>query len=178
MSKVFMSLLATILMAALSVTACSSENGGGSSGPKAGQTAISLTLSGGDLSAPVEFSGTVDQTMSVFSSSMTLLGTGLDFTGSDGKSVLNQMVLSLESSKAGTYPVKDVDSDMVFFFPDTGTGYSIDPRAGTGTVKVERLGGEHVRLHFDFDASPTNIGGRDLIFHIKGKFESRPKVTN
>lgn len=86
------------------------------------------------------------------------------------------MILSIESSAAGTYPVKDVDSDMVFRFPDVNKGYSLQPRDGTGTVKVERLRDKHVRLHLDFDASPTNIGGKDLVFHVEGVLESRPKI--
>ena len=176
MSKVIMFLLATILVAAMSLTGCSDDNGGGSAGLKAGQSAISLHLSGGHLSDTLEFSGTVDKTMMIFSSSMTYLGSGLDITGSNGTAMLGQMILSLESSEAGTYPVKDVDIDMVFSFPADNKGYSIQPREGTGTVTVERLDGEHVRLLLNFDASPTNIGGKDMIFHIEGVLESRPRI--
>lgn len=176
MPKRILLLLATILLAAMSLTGCADDNGGGSTGPDAGQSAVSLRLSGGHLSETIEFSGTDDSTMSIFSTSMTYLGTGLDFTASNSTAVLEQMVLSIESSEAGTYPVKDVDSDMVVRFPDEGKGYSLKPRDGTGTVKVERLGGDHVRLHLDFDASPTNIGGRDLVFHVEGVYESRPRA--
>lgn len=174
MQKITVFLLAVMLVAAMFLTGCSDDKAGGSAGPKAGQSAISLHLSGGHLNDPLEFSATVDKTMMIFSNSMTFLGSGLDITGSNGTAVFEQMILSLESSAAGTYPVADVDSDMVFRFPAVNEGYSLQPRDGTGTVKVERLDGEHVRLYLNFDASPTNIGGKDLIFHIEGVFESRP----
>src|SRR5690554_2374589 len=136
------SLLSVVLLVALSLTGCSNDKGG-DSGLKAGQSAISLQLSGGHLSDALEFRGTVDKTMMVFSSSMTFLGRGLDITGSNATAVFEQLILSLESSAAGTYPVKDVDIDMVFNFPTEGTGYSMQPRDGTGTVTLERLDGEH-----------------------------------
>lgn len=164
---------ATVLVAAMSLTGCSDD---AEAGPKAGQSSLSLRLSGGHLKEPIDFVATVDKTMSVFSSSMTFLGSGLDITGSNGTAVLKQMILGPETSKDGIYSAMDGDSDMVFRFPDVNKGYSIRPREGTGTIKIERLDGKHVRMHLDFDASPTNIGGRDLVFHIKGVFESRPKV--
>ena len=178
MPKIMMFLLATILGAAMPLTGCSGDNGGSNAAPKAGQSTISLHLSGGHLSDTLEFSGTFDNTMSIFSSSMTYLGPGLDLTASNGTAVFKQMTLSIESSEAGTYPVKDVSSDMVFRFPDVNKGYSLRPREGTGTVKVERLDGDHVRLHLDFDASPTNIRSKDLIFHVEGVLESRPRVRD
>ena len=176
MQKIIVFLLATMLVAATSLTGCSDDKGGGRAGLKPGQSAISLQLSGGHLSDALEFSGTVDKTMMIFSNSMTFLGSGLDITGSNGTAVFEQMILSLESAEAGTYPVKDVDVDMVFNFPAEGTDYSMQPREGTGTVTVERLDGEHLRLLLNFDASPSNIGGRDMIFHIEGVFESRQSL--
>src|SRR5690554_531909 len=104
------SLLSVVLLVALSLTGCSNDKGG-DSGLKAGQSAISLQLSGGHLSDALEFRGTVDKTMMVFSSSMIFLGRGLDITGSNATAVFEQLILSLESSAAGTYPVKDVDID-------------------------------------------------------------------
>lgn len=90
MPKIIVFLLAATLVAAISLTGCSDDNGKAGAGPQPGQSAISLRLSGGHLSDTLEFSGTVDKTMSVFSSSMTYLGTGLDFTGSNGTAVLRR----------------------------------------------------------------------------------------
>lgn len=64
---------------------------------------------------------------------------------------------------------------MVFRFPEAGTGWSVRPSQATGSVKVEPLEGEHVRIHLDFDTSPSNIGGQDMVFHINDVLESRPR---
>lgn len=175
MPKIIVLFAAAILLATISVSGCSGDIGATSAGPKAGQSAISLQLSGGHLADPLEFSGTVDKTLYIGSSSMSFLGSGLDFTGSNGTAVLQQMIVDLNSLEAGTYPAKEQDVDMVFHFPTADIGYSMQPRESAGTIKIERLGGEHVRIHFDFDASPSNIGSKSVVFHVKGVLESRPR---
>lgn len=175
MPKSIMLFAAAILLATLSVSGCSGDTGTSGVSLKAGQSALSLQLGGGHLTEPLEFSGTADKTMYISSTSIIFLGGGIDLTGSNGTAVLEQVLLDLNSAEPGTYPAKESDVDMVFDFPEAGTGYSMQPREGTGTIRIEQLNGEHMRVHFDFDASPSNIGSKEMVFHVKGVLESRPR---
>lgn len=171
MRKTIIFWLAVTLITGTGLTGCS-DDGGGSDAPKSGESAISLRLSGGHLTNTLEFDGTIDAKPSVGSSSISLTATGIDITASNGTAKFRQMTFSVESSDSETHPVKDVSIDMPFFFPDLPSLYSLRPIDGTGTVKIERTGEDRVRFELNFDASPTQMGGKDQVFHLEGVIDS------
>lgn len=163
--------LAVTLLTATGLAGCSDDNGGGGKA-KSGTSAVSLRLSGGHLTNTLEFDGIIDDKPSVFPNAIYLIATGIDITASNGTAEFRQMTLDVESPDSGTYQVKDVDIDMPFFFPDISKSYSLRPIDGTGTVTVERIGDDRIRFNLDFDASPTQLGGRDQVFQLEGEIDS------
>lgn len=166
MRKVFM--ICVLLVGGLAI-GCD----GNSDGPAAGQTHISWELSGGHLEEPLTFEGNFDVSPSTFDSSTNILARNLDLKASNGTAVLRQFVFSPEIGESGTYASGEADFSANLRFPDEGVGYQLHDNPGDGTFTLDRSDAERVIVDMDFEASPSNIGGRDLVFHLKGVIDSR-----
>lgn len=149
------------------------DGSGKGGGPKSGQTKISLVLSGGNLGEPQEFEGTFDVSPNLFATSTSILATKLDLKAKNGTAVLQQFIFGPELGQSGTYDAGDAEFSMNVWFPDNDVGYQLHDNAGGGTFTLDRGNDDRATVQIDFDASPSNIGGRDLVFHIKGVIDSR-----
>lgn len=124
------------------------------------------------MDAPQTFEGTFDISPNLFSSSTTVLATKLDLQASNGTAVLEQVIISPETGTSGTYDAEDSDFSANFQFPDDDVGYQLHANEGDGSFTLHR-DDKRATFDIDFDASPSNIGGRDLVFHVKGTIDAR-----
>lgn len=166
---IFLSLTLGLLMAG-----CGKDSDG-DGGPKAGQTSYSIELSGGQLTETLKFEGVMDKSPNFFSSSTSILGTGLDQQASNGTAVLQQFLLGPNSAESREYDPDEADFTADFWFPDDGVGYQLHGNENGGTITMTREGDQRVVFDLDFDASPSNIGGRDLVFHVVGTIDGRAR---
>lgn len=166
-------LVAVMLIVGLAFVGCSGDDDGGKNGPASGTTAISLELSGGHLSEPLVFSGTIERSPNLFATSTSILAMGVDLQATNGDAVLQQFTVSLETGESGPYDAEGGDLDLVFWFPGISQTYSLRPHGGSGGVDLDRGNEDRATLEIDFDASPTQLGGKDEVFRLKGVIDAR-----
>lgn len=143
------------------------------SAPASGESVVSLRLSGGHLTEPLIFDGTIQRTPNLFGTSTSLLAPGVDLKATNGDAVLKQFVISLETGVSGFWDAKGNDLDLVFSFPDISKSYSLRPIGGTGGVNMTRSGDDYAKFEIHFDASPTQIRSKDIVFRLEGVIEGR-----
>lgn len=154
------------LIAAVMMTGCQG-------GPSPGETFISLKLSGGHLTETLTFEGTIDKSPSLFKGSTSVIATKVDLQASNGDAVLKQFTISLETGESGPFDAAGGDLDVVFFFPSLPSSFSMRPIGGTGGVDLDRGDDDRATVTIHFDASPTQINGRDKVYRLEGVIDSR-----
>lgn len=164
---------AAAAIAEQSGTAIPAEIAALAAGATSGQTRVSLRLSGGHLAEPLAFEGTVDVSPYFFSGSTSILGTGANIAADNGDAVLKQFVVSVETAESGFHEPVGGDVDIVFSFPEINKSYSLRARPDTGGMMIRRTGEEHVSFEMHFDASPTQISSRDLVYRLEGVIDAR-----
>lgn len=156
------------LVAGMMMSGC-----GGARQPASGETYISLELSGGHLTETLVFEGTVEKTPYLFDKSTSILAMGVNLKASNADAVLEQFTVSLETGKSGPFDADDGDLDIVFDFPSVPASYSLRPIGGTGGVVLDRGNDDRATITIHFDASPTQMDGRDKVYRLEGVIDSR-----
>lgn len=142
-------------------------------GVAAGQTRVSLRLSGGHLTAPLTFERTVAVAPLLFPGSTFILGMGVNIPANRGDTVLNQFIVSVETDESGPYEPVGREVDLVVSFPEIEKWYTLRARADTGGMTIRRTADEHVRFEMHLDVSPTQLDSVDVVFRLEGLIEGR-----
>lgn len=166
-----------LLFAVLSF-GCSDGDGGGGAG-----TTVDITIRGDSESAEAHFKGKNQPiSMTYFDSHGYLnLMNKSDFKVDEigGDRHISQLILGLDD---GAEEGKIYDANY-FDFLLTTHGFKDEEGKPTtqnlkitgvdGTVTIEKLSDTHVRLRFDTEASPTQMGSKNLVFRVTGTVEVR-----
>lgn len=164
--------LATTLMA------CDGDGGGGSA--KAGETSFDLTITGDSLHGPVHIKTVSDvPSYTYFDHGFVgLMGMKIQEPPADGSEYIQNMTFSYDDgmNAPGDYDFGDSEMDIVIWgigtYEGKPTSLSLRPHDGQ-KVNISSVGKDGITIEIDADFSPTQMGSKDLVFHMKGKIKAK-----
>lgn len=160
--------LSLVVFFGLFIAACSDDS---PASVAEGESHVRIRVTGDTLTAPIEIEGKTEGLSFYAASQINVLGFA-NVQSADGQYEVANFTVTVDTPSTGTYEAKNFDIHISGFVNAEGEkrGYSLRPSGEGGTVEIVELDGSD-RLHVKIDSmvSPTQLGAKDLVFHLEAE---------